>query len=370
MAKKTVEETTVDAPVKEKVDKKAPKLTVEFETAKEYLFDPADIVVDHEANSRVSLHTEEDVEAMAKSYEEEGKKGQHGQLQPIVVRIDEDGKPNLVAGYKRYTAAIAYNKAHTDKPMKLRATLVKRTDEEAFLTDIKTNLLSTTTTPVDDWKNQCKLRDQMEWTNAKIAKFYGQHPSYVSQLQKIGELTDDARERLHKGEIGFSLARDLATLPYKDQDEVLVIAVAMAEEAWGKDKKNKDKEFDGKVDTATVVRAYRRWQEPPATEETEEKTDTKVEASKDAPKEEETPAPKPPKAKDKPRTLAEVKAFFNENAAEDSKESDAMKRLGRIMADLFAGKGEVMLLKRINALLDGEDEPEVKKKPKKELATV
>lgn len=317
------------------------------------LFDPKDIVVDHEANSRAGLHTEEDVDAMAKSYENQG------QLDAVLVRENEDGKPELVAGYLRYSAAVKYNMDHPDEPMKLECKFVKRNTEEAFLTDVITNLRRKNTTPVDDAAAMKRMREEMDWKDGKIAKFYGCSQSYVSQLKNVFNLSEDAKDRLHAGEYSWNVALLMAKETTEDQDEIIALALEeLEEEATAKNP------ADGKVTTDALKSALRAFH---AKDEETEGEDDGPEGEENE-EEEDTDEPEEEKDKKVTRSLKNVKEFFLEQSGPG--ETENMRRLCAVMADLFDGQDEGKVIKRLNALLNGEEEPAFKKgKKKKKVVT-
>jgi ParB/RepB/Spo0J family partition protein len=322
------------------------------------LFDPKDIVVDHEANSRASLHTDEDVDKMAKSFEDQG------QLDAVLVRENEEGKPELVAGYLRYSAAVKFNKDNPDKPMKLECKFVKRNTEESFLTDVITNLRRKNTTPVDDAAAQKRMREEMGKSDKWIANFYGISQGYVSQLKNVYNLSDDARERLHGDEFSWNVALLLAKESTEDQDEIIKLALAEREDEWADTKEGKKgKEFPGTVDTDSVksaIRTFHAKDEATDDDETPDDEDGPEDEGSEDDEGDETPT-KEPKVT---RSLKNVKDFFLEQSGPG--ETENMRRLCAIMADLFDGQDEAKVIKRLNALLDGEEEPTFKKKKKKD----
>lgn len=386
MAKKTTEETsggtaTMEPPVKEKKPKKTDTPTdgkVEYKVGEEYQIDPVDMVVDHEANSREGLHTTEDVEATAKSMKK------FGQLQPVLTTVDADGKPELVAGYKRYSAAMSLNKdlkPGDEGRFKLRCYMIDAKSELAkLLLDIESNR-TTAISPVDDWKAHNRLREAGK-TNAWIAKHYGVDPSYVSHLQKLDKVSEATRTRIKGGECSLKMGRELARFSLDAQDEIITIALAIAKKNWEADKETTKKPFDGKLTTNAVGEAIRRYaEEPPAPEGGEggdqgaasgngEATGTDAgngEAAKGTEGGTGEPAkPTSPRLPSPALTLKEVKQFFKENCLDLVGESEEpMRRLGQIMFDLFDGKRQKTIVDRLTALVNGDDDPVPQKGGKK-----
>src|SRR5262245_34103744 len=186
----------------------------------EFLIDSAEILVDDGLNGRWQPHTDEAVERMVKSFEEEG------QLQAVQVRRIHDNKVQLVLGYRRYAAATLYNQRHPDQPMKLRAKVVLVNDEEAFRRNLVENRERAECSPVDDAHNQRRLREVFGWTDAKIAEFYHVSPAHVCTLKKLLALPSDVQRLVHGRTLSVQAATGLADLPAQEQKEVLAAGQA------------------------------------------------------------------------------------------------------------------------------------------------
>jgi len=364
MSKKTAttEETTAPvtveaAPVKEKKAKPAKKVG-EYEVDKQYDFPVDGVKVSHDDNSREGgkgAHSEEEIALTQKSIK------QHGQLQAGLVAI-EDGKPVLIAGYKRLMAIKNLNAENPDKPRLFKAMVVEAESPlERLLIDIDTNARTTELTPVDHWRAHNMLRDA-GWKDAKIAKYYGVDPSYVAHLKKLDEVSEEVRARIKSGEIGLSTAKALAKLDLNEQEGALEIAKTLAEEAHAFDGK-KGEAFDGKVDNSFVSAAIRKLTDkddaPSATTEA-----TSAESGTEAKEgEDKAPTPTPTPTKSAALNLKEVKDFFRDNYSGVA-ESATKKRLWAIMSDLFAGGRQKHLVSRLDALIEGKPEPEIKAEKK------
>lgn len=181
-----------------------------------HFIDPEQIVVDEKLNGRAWPHDDESVASMAKSFEEDG-----GQLQPVQVRRVSDNKVQLVLGYRRYNAALLFNKLHPDKPMKLKAIVVQINDEEALRRNIVENHERKETTPVDDAFAQRRLREDYGWPDTRIAEFYRCSPPYVGILKKLLMLPTKVQRLVHGRELSVQAATALADLPPGEQAQVL-----------------------------------------------------------------------------------------------------------------------------------------------------
>jgi ParB/RepB/Spo0J family partition protein len=186
----------------------------------EFLIDPAEILVDDALNGRWQPHTEEAIEQMAKSLEDEG------QLQAVQVRRVHDNKVQLVLGYRRYAAATLYNQRHPDQPMKLKCKVVLVNDEEAFRRNIVENRERAECSPIDDAHNQRRLREVFGWTDARIADFYHVSPAHVCTLKKLLGLPSDVQRLVHGRTLSVQAATGLADLPAAEQKQILTAGQA------------------------------------------------------------------------------------------------------------------------------------------------
>ncbi len=193
---------------------------------------PEYIAAECKLNGRVSFddasqggHLEEDVAQMVRSYEQPDINGNpQGQLEPVQVRkiSGTEGKPlQLVLGYRRYWACVAYNAKHPDAPMKLKCIVVTINDEEAFRRNIVENRVRKACSPIDDAYNQDRLRTGFGWIDARIAEFYEITPAYVSQLKKLLTLPTKTQQLVHGKKLSFEAAILMADLPADEQEKVL-----------------------------------------------------------------------------------------------------------------------------------------------------
>lgn len=190
------------------------KLAVENTRVDMYLLNPEDINLDEAANGRWQPHTDQSIQEMVDSYKE------NGQLQAVIVRKDKEGKVYLVLGYRRVKAALLYNEQNDEK-MKVKCVISQLNAEEIFLRNITENLERAETTIVDDAYNMRKLREDLGWTDTKIAGLYKKTPSYVCQLKRIIDLPLDIQMKLHLGELSLASAITVGDLSEEDRTEVL-----------------------------------------------------------------------------------------------------------------------------------------------------
>jgi ParB-like chromosome segregation protein Spo0J len=184
----------------------------------------------------------------------------YGQVEPIRIGNDK-GKPYVIVGRTR-TRAIALinsgwlpihwkdikatNKGVEDPelPLSVACQLSKGSPESDLLLSIEENRQRNNTNPLDDWHNQKRLKEEMEYTDEQIAEVYGCTPMWVARLRKLDNVTEDVRNAVADGTMGVDAAIEMAEIPKEDQQEVLEELEQEAESATtsnGKPKKSKGK---------------------------------------------------------------------------------------------------------------------------------
>ena len=151
-------------------------------------------------------------EAMARSLR------RYGQIAPVVVCL-RDGRPELLDGFKRWTAA----------PWVPLATLSARVlvvDERAAKAAMfGLNSLSHTTHELEEaWIVQALVRED-GLSQVEVADLLGRHKSWVCRrLALLEKLSAEATEDLRLGLVSVTLARQLTRLPAGNQTELLAAA--------------------------------------------------------------------------------------------------------------------------------------------------
>ncbi len=198
---------------------------------------PENIVAIPGENGRETPHSQEEIESLARSIVE------YGQLEPVLVRRIENHKVQLVAGYGRHAAVVHVNTVlQPSNPIKLRCTVSDLNPEEAFVRNLVENIERAQTTPMDDARNQRRLREQYGWSETKIADFYKKSVAYISQLRKTLVLPVAIQKEVATGNIPVMAAMDLSELSHDEQKAVLVEATNPT---------------TGKVESETIRKAVR-----------------------------------------------------------------------------------------------------------------
>lgn len=154
-----------------------------------------------------------------------------GQLNPIRIREEADGRQLILAGQGRRDALVYLNnkrRSAGDEP--LLAWCVIDTSTDPLRRAIVDNFARTQNTPLEIASLMRRVRDQHGWKNApgkkgegankKLAAYFGIHPADVTQYEKLGEAPDDIKARLNSGEMTMNGALTLLKVTMHEPDEV------------------------------------------------------------------------------------------------------------------------------------------------------
>ncbi len=131
----------------------------------------------------------------------------HGVLQPIIVVRTNDGKSyRIVAGERRWRAAQAAKLTHI--PAIVRSLKELEEVELALIENIQRVDLS----PLEQAMSVYKLQQQFNLALDAIAEKLGKAPSTISNLTRLLQLPDEAREALRQGKISEGHARAILAL--------------------------------------------------------------------------------------------------------------------------------------------------------------
>jgi len=139
------------------------------------------------------------LDEMAKSIE------QHGVVQPIIV-VRHGEAYRIVAGERRWRAAQLAKLTHLPAIVRSMKEL-----EEIELSLIE-NIQRVDLSPLEQALSVYKLQQQFNLGLDEIAKKLGKAPSTVSNLSRLLQLPDDAREALRAGKISEGHARAILSL--------------------------------------------------------------------------------------------------------------------------------------------------------------
>jgi ParB family transcriptional regulator, chromosome partitioning protein len=143
-----------------------------------------------------------------------------GVLQPVLVRpAKEEGKYELVAGRRRYIAAVAVRVAIRTRNT-IPAIIRELTDDEVVETQLVENLQRKDVHPMDEAAGFKRIMEQRGWTVHEIAARVGKKPQYVAARMKLNELALEFQKAFYKGRVSQVDVTKLFKLSIEQQQEL------------------------------------------------------------------------------------------------------------------------------------------------------
>lgn len=153
------------------------------------------------------------LEELARSIE------QHGVIQPIIV-VRHQNQYRIVAGERRWRAAQIAQLSHLPAIVRSMKEL-----EEIELSLIE-NIQRIDLSPLEQALSVYKLQHQFNLSLDEIAKKLGKAPSTISNLMRLLQLPETAREALRNGQISEGHARAILSLKtWPDKQEELLRSI-------------------------------------------------------------------------------------------------------------------------------------------------
>jgi ParB/RepB/Spo0J family partition protein len=201
-----------------------------------FLVPPAQIIVDHKENTRLY---KPDVSDLVEGFKTTG------QLQPCLVRPLPQGLIQLVAGYRRWMAAMVIAKEQAaeniavENRFKLACSLQKIGPDEALIANLSENADRQDLSPIENAVAIDRLRKLRGWLDSegteKIARIFKRSTTWVTKTEELLALSEEHRLQVHQhfiteGKQGLSLSvgQILAHVPEEKRAKVLQDAAALA----------------------------------------------------------------------------------------------------------------------------------------------
>ena len=141
---------------------------------------------------------------------------EHGIVQPIVVVSRGDGKYEIVAGERRWRAAVQAGLARV--PVVVRE---KRADKEMLELALVENLQREDLNPLEAAAGYARLREEFHLTQEEVAKRVGKDRASVANALRLLKLPSTVRDRIRDGSLSAGHARAIASLASPDDQEKL-----------------------------------------------------------------------------------------------------------------------------------------------------
>jgi ParB-like chromosome segregation protein Spo0J len=266
-----------------------------------YLVDPYQIQVREDLRGRECPPMAAIVSLAASLYD-------HGQRQAVECRLLPDRRLQLVSGYTRNAAARLIREGFEDAEgnyrqnpaFLLKCLIVDRNDREAFIGNIIENAHRNATSPMDDARNQRKLREECGEDDGSIARLYRWTTAKVEQYRQLLSLAPEVQTLVHTRQLKVSQALELATQSEAEQVAVITHLVETGQKVTAQAIRDEVRE---QVNTANANKKDRILRDAHSAADVPKSEDLALKAP-DAPKDNNT-APKP-----KPRNLKELRTFL------------------------------------------------------------
>jgi len=139
-----------------------------------------------------------------------------GLLHPIVVRISEEGRFEIVAGNRRYDACKSLSRK------KILCHIVELDDKTAFEVALAENIQRHTLDPLDEALAFKKYVGDFGWGGiSDLAQKISKSPKYVCRRIKLLELPKDVLDLIRESEIHISTAEELLSIDNKEKQSQL-----------------------------------------------------------------------------------------------------------------------------------------------------
>lgn len=189
-----------------------------------YLIDPREIQIREEYNGR---HEEPSVDDLIEDF----LNPDIGQMQPVVLTKDDDRAPVLIAGHRRYRAAIEVTrrkKGPFDGVFKIKCVYYRGSPFDCFMLTVRENLKRKDVSPTCDGWNILKFRN-FGMSDEDIAiKVYGRttldgkpDTKWIQDRAALADLTPEALEAVASGRVKPNAITSLAKMKKQAQRDLL-----------------------------------------------------------------------------------------------------------------------------------------------------
>ena len=141
---------------------------------------------------------------------------EHGIVQPIVVISRGDGKYEIVAGERRWRAAVQAGLPRV--PVVVRE---KRSDKEMLEVALVENLQREDLNPLEAAAGYARLREEFHLTQEEVAKRVGKDRASIANALRLLKLPGSVRDRIRDGSLSAGHAKAIAALASPDDQEKL-----------------------------------------------------------------------------------------------------------------------------------------------------
>ena len=159
------------------------------------------------------LFKDDEIKQLAQSIEE------NGQIAPIVVR-EVGNKYELIVGERRWRATQLLKKDT------ISAMVIEADEKTSAVLSIVENVQREDLNSMEEAESLQKLIYEFEMSHEEVAKYICKSRAHVSNLIRLNDLCDYAKNQLRLGKISMGHARSVLTLSKDDQMRIIKLAVS------------------------------------------------------------------------------------------------------------------------------------------------
>jgi ParB family transcriptional regulator, chromosome partitioning protein len=148
----------------------------------------------------------------------------HGVIQPLIVKKVENNKYEIVAGERRWRAALAVNL------ITVPAIIRDLSDETTLAFAIIENIQREDLTPLEEAEALKKLIEQFGLTHQEVAQQVGKSRTVITNLLRMLNLTDEVKTFIRDGKIEVGHAKILAGID--DKQRQISLANDVVNKKW------------------------------------------------------------------------------------------------------------------------------------------
>lgn len=185
-----------------------------------FFIDPEEIEVDWKQNSRAFAAEEQEetqIQGLMKSLQE------RGQIEPVRVRVIENKRVRLVAGYRRHEARRRLNLSLPPEDRRpLQCVVVDESEEEAYLANLAENIDRKNHSPMDQAYATRRLGQEFGKTDDEVREIFGgKSQSWLDGRRLLLQLPKDIQLKIHRRELSVDGAFALLKTKPEKREEVL-----------------------------------------------------------------------------------------------------------------------------------------------------
>tara|TARA_Y100000768_G_scaffold86309_1_gene61820 strand:+ start:5608 stop:6468 length:861 start_codon:yes stop_codon:yes gene_type:complete len=159
------------------------------------------------------IFREDEIQQLAESINE------NGQIAPIVVR-EIDGKYELIVGERRWRATQLLNKET------ISAIIIEADDKTSAVLSIVENVQREDLNSMEEAESLKRLIDDFGMSHEDVARYICKSRVHVTNLVRLNDLCDYAKDQLRLGKITMGHARAVLTLSNNEQTKIIKITIS------------------------------------------------------------------------------------------------------------------------------------------------